>query len=102
MEWYCHKTLDDDMMYVNKIPFFVIMSCHLKFRTVQKLDGQKTLLLLDAMWKVKQVYNCRGFAIHHVLMDGQFDLLQGDLASMSITLNMVSNDEHILEARWYI
>ena len=35
-------------------------------------------------------------------MDGQFEPIRGDLASLRITLNTVANDEHVPEMDWYI
>ena len=59
-------------------------------------------MLLDAVKKIQQVYQCRGFAIVHLLMDGQFEPICGDLASLGITLNTVANDEHVPEVERYI
>ena len=35
-------------------------------------------------------------------MDGQFDGLRGDLATLGITLNTASNDEHVPEIECHI
>ena len=73
------------------------MAHDIKFSTAQKLDSQKTPMLLDVVKKIQQVYQCQGFEIVHLLMGGQFEPIFGDLASRGITLNMVANDEHVPE-----
>ena len=59
-------------------------------------------MLLDAVKKIQQVYHRRGFKIIHLLMDGQFEPIHGDLSSLRITLNTVANDDHVPEVEWYI
>ena len=89
-------------MYVSKIPFFISMACDIKFSTAQKLDSEKTPMLLDAVKKIQQVYHHRGFEIIHLLIDGQFEPICGELSNLRITLNTVANDEHDPEVEWYI
>ena len=89
-------------MYVNKIPFFVSITHDIKFSTAQKLDSQKAPMLLDAVKKILQVYHHQGFEIMHLLMDGQFEPICGDLASLGITLNTVANDEHVPKLERYV
>ena len=95
-------TLAADVMYVNKIPFFVSMAWNIKFSMVQKLDNQKTPMLLDAVKKIQQVYHHRGFQMLHLLMDGQFEPIHSDLAGLRITLNTIANDKHEPEVEHYI
>jgi hypothetical protein len=44
----------------------------------------------------------RGFHIMHILVDGQFEPLRGNVATLGITLNVMSRDEHVLEIKPYI
>ena len=78
------------------------MACDIKFSTAQKLDSQKTAMLLDAVKKIQQVYHHRDFEIIHLLMDGQFEPISGELSNLRITLNTVANDEHVPEVEWYV
>ena len=89
-------------MFVNKIPFFVTMSHHVKFGTAEMLQNQQSKKILRAIKQVKSVYMKRGFKISTLLMDGQFESIRGDLAEMQINLNTVSNDEHVPEVERYI
>jgi hypothetical protein len=90
-------------MFVNKIPFFVTFSCHVKFGTAEMLQNQQSKTILRAIKQVKSVYMMkRGFKISILLMKGQFESIRGDLAAMQIKLNTVSNDEHVPEVERYI
>jgi hypothetical protein len=102
MDRYRNITLAADIMFVNKIPFFVTISRFLKFGTVEMIGNQKSTTILQAIRDVRAVYHRRGFRVTHVLMDGQFDPIRGELASLGITLNTVANDEHVPEAERYI
>ena len=59
-------------------------------------------MLLDAVKKIQQVYHRCSFEIINLLMDGQFEPICGDVASLGITLNTVVNDEHVPEVEQYI
>jgi hypothetical protein len=48
------------------------------------------------------VYLKRGFRITHFLLDGAFELLRGDLAALHITLNTISDDEHVPDIECFI
>ena len=59
-------------------------------------------MLLDAVKKIQQVYHRQGFEIAHLLMDGQFEPIRGDLSTLGITLNTIANDEHVPKVERYI
>jgi Reverse transcriptase (RNA-dependent DNA polymerase)/Zinc knuckle len=99
---YVDVTVGVDIMFVNKIPFLVSISRHIKFCTAELLQNQQSKTLLTAIKHIKSVYSKRGFNITVMLMDGQFDSLRGDLAELNITLNIVSNDEHVPEIERHI
>jgi hypothetical protein len=63
------------------------------------LQNQKSKTTLAAIKQVKSIYMKRGFKLNHMLMDGQFEPLQADLANMAITLNTMSNDKHVPEIK---
>jgi hypothetical protein len=84
-----------DVMFVNKIPFFVAISRDIKFGTTEVLPNQKIPALKCAMTHVLSIYRKRGFIVKTVLVDGQFKPLRGDLADLQLTLYTVSNDEHV-------
>ena len=102
MSHYREITLAGDIMFVNKVAFFVTVSRNLKFGTTEMLPNQQSKTLLGAIKQVKAIYSRRGFIITTLLMDGQFDVLRADLAEIQITLNTVSNDEHVPEVERHI
>ena len=97
MSRYREVIIGGDLMFVNKIPFFMTTSRHIKFGTVEALPNQTGKTIFAAIKKVKSVYMKRGFR-----MDGRFESLRGDLAAMGIALNTVSNDEHVPKIERYI
>jgi hypothetical protein len=102
MSRYKNVTIACDIMFVNRIPFFITISRHIKFGTVEMVKSQKATTLLAAVRQVKSAYNKRGFNITHMLVDGEFETLRGDVAALGITLNVVSRDEHVPEIERFI
>jgi hypothetical protein len=102
MNRYKKVTIAGYIMKINKIPFMMTISRHIKFGTNEKLENMKKETLAQCIRNIRAVYMKRGFEITHILMDGQFETLCGDLAEMHITLNTVSSDEHVPEIERYI
>ena len=102
MSQYRDVIIGADIMYVNKIPFFVTISRFLKFGTAVLIADQKHETLVEATRDVWNIYKKRGFNLQTVLMDGQFEGITGDLAGFGITVNTVARGEHVPEAERYI
>ena len=102
MSHYCDVLIGGDIMFVNTLPFLVTISRGVKFGTSEMLGNQKGKTILDAIKHVITVYIQRGFRITHLMMDGQFETQRADLADLKITLNTVSNDEHVPEIERHI
>jgi hypothetical protein len=99
---YWEVVLTVDVMFVNKIPFFVTICRDIKFGSTELLPNQKNPALKSALRHVLSVYKKRGFVVTTILMDGQFEPLHGDLANLQLTLNTVSNDEHVPKVERHI
>ena len=97
MSQYREVTLAGDIMFVNKIPFFTTISRSIKFGTVEAIKDKKASTLVTAVKQVVSIYKKRGFSVKMICMDGEFEVLRGDLAEMGVTLNTSSNDEHVPE-----
>jgi hypothetical protein len=102
MSRYRNVILAGDIMFVNKIIFFVTVSWYLRFGTVEMILNWSNKTVLTAMKQVKSAYMQRGFILSTLLMDGKFEPLCGKLADMQITLNTVSNDKHVPDVERYI
>ena len=96
-EHYQEVTLACDIMYVNKIPFLMSISRHIRFGTAQHIKNQQGTTIFNGIRAIHQVYLQRGFRIRNAFMDGQFEPLRGNLAELGILLNTASNDEHVPE-----
>jgi hypothetical protein len=111
-------TLSVDIMFVNKIPFLVTISRYLKFGTVESLRERTAKQILRCIKSVRGVYNKRGFRVHTILADGEFEPLRGSLledehGKMQLDtksrelgegadLNIAGNDEHVPQVERYI
>ena len=62
-------------------------------------QNQQNKTILTAIKQVKNMYMKRGFNLTTLLMDGQFESLGGNLASLNIRWNTVASDEHMPEVR---
>ena len=94
---YQDVTLACDIMYVNKVPFLMSISRHIRFGTAQHIKNQQGVTIFNGIRAVHQIYLQRGFRIRNAFMDGQFEPLRGNLAELGILLNTASNDEHVPE-----
>jgi hypothetical protein len=87
MERYRTVVLMVDVMFVNKLPFFVTISCDVRFATAQLLLTQT-----DTLLKVKAIYSQWGFEIFRAHVDGRFESLRGDIAETGMDLDTASRD----------
>jgi hypothetical protein len=102
MKHYQDVILAGDIMFINKIPFFVTISRYIRFCTSESVKNMKNQTLFDAIKQVIRIYQTRGFRLIQILMDGQFESLHTDLRDQSIILNTTSNNEHVPEIERHI
>ena len=102
MSQYSNVIIGADIMFVNKLPFFVTISRNIKFCTAELLPNQSNKTFVTAVRHVHQLYAKRGFKITTLLMDGQFEAIRGELADLNITLNTVARGEHVPEVERHI
>ena len=102
LEHYGEVTLCVDLMYVNKVPLLVTLSCDIKFGILEVVADQKEATLLKCIKGVISLYRKAGFKVTVALMDGEFVPLCGGLAELGIRLNETSRDEHVRDIEQYI
>ena len=95
-------TLCVDVMFVNKIPFLVLISCNIKFGTVEAIPNCTIPTLIKGIHTIIRLYKCTGFTVNAALMDGEFEPLHGDLAAEGIMLNATAHDKHVGDIKHYI
>ena len=78
------------------------VSRKIKFGMIEALDSQSQGRLFKAFQNIARIYHRGGFRIRYVLMDGQFDCLEGDMASVQVLLNKTARDEHVGDIERYI
>ena len=95
---YRNITLCVDNMLINKIVFFITISRHIHFITVEHINNRSAKTLSGCLINVHQAYLQRGFKITNVLGDGEFRCLEGIVTSkLNSSLNIEGEDEHVPE-----
>ena len=88
-------TLASEIMWVNVIHFMLTTSRHIRFITSHNLNDATSKSLKTVIFQEKQVYMQQGFHVTNLLIDGQFELLRDELASMKVALTVCPNYEQI-------
>ena len=86
LEHYGEITLCVDLMYVNKVPLLVTLSCNIKFGTMEAVADQKEATLLKCIKGVITLYRKAGFRVTIALMDGEFVPLRGVWLNLGFAL----------------
>ena len=99
---YQSVTLCVDIMFMNKLPFLVTISHHLKFGTAELLLNCQEDMAGKTLTDVMCIYGSRGFLVQMVHAESKFEALCAPLASAGSGLNVCANDEHIPEVERFI
>ena len=89
-------------MYVNKVVMLVSISRKIKFATIEVIPNNKSAVLMGGIKGILQIYQQHRFRVEVALMDGEFGHLHGEIASMGVTLNETSHDEHMRDIERFI
>jgi hypothetical protein len=96
IETYRDVTLCIDIMFVNKIPFFLSISRKIRFITVEVLNNRKQASLIKALRPIYGIYRKQGFRISNILGDSEFECTRGAVATdLRSELNICGEDEHV-------
>ena len=90
-------TLAIDIMFINRIPFFVMTSRKLHFKTVETLPNRQTETVRSVLQRVIQLYTGQGLRITEICADGEFRGLEPLFPS--IRFNLAAYDEHTPEVK---
>lgn len=98
MEKYQKITLCINNMFVNSLNFFMSASRHIVFIASEYIHKQDEQTLFITLAAIYAIYRKRGYTITQINDDGEFECLQGDIASnLKDDLNIAPNDEHVPE-----
>jgi hypothetical protein len=101
-EIYQRVTIAMDIMFVNKLAFFVTISHKLKLGSAEYITDRKEDTIMQCVKRVRSMYKLGGFTLAMVHADKEFEVLRTGLAEESIGLNTASEDEHVGEIERYI
>jgi hypothetical protein len=89
-------TLCIDIMFVNRIPFFLSISWKVRFITAEVLDNCKEGSLIKTLQRIYGVYCKRGFQITNILGNSKFQCTCVAVAThLHSELNICGEDEHV-------
>ena len=86
-----------DIMFVDKVPYLVSISRHIKFMTVEMVKNQKQATLMVALKQILSIYQKGGIKVVDTLADNQFECVRGEISKLGACLNIASTDEHVPE-----
>ncbi len=99
--WELHKdvTLTIDIVFVNKVPFFITYSLIICFLLVTHLSNRKALTIFNELKSMCSYYLQQGFQVVFIKGNGEFAPLEAWMATMygAPKLNLASSNKHISE-----
>ena len=98
MKTHCSIVLTMDIMFINKIAFFVTISRNLKFGTVKALPNRQIPTIIQRLKSVIALYRHRGFEISAILADNEFEAIHPQFPM----LNCAAANEHVPEVERFI
>lgn len=102
LKHYSNFEVRADMIFINRIPFFVSISRFISFTTVKILPNLSNKMLFYICRRVVRVYLNHGFSLNMFLLNGQFDSIKLKLQKYCSTVNIVTKKEHITEVEQFI
>ena len=87
-------------MFVNNIPFLLTLSRKPKFGTVEFLPNCTAPQLGKSLTKVLRLYALRGFVMHVILMDMEFEKVRDHFAL--VEMKTTAAREHVGEIKRHI
>ena len=91
-------TLAIDIMFINKVAFFITTSRNLKFGTVEAISNRQVTTIVAKLKSVCQIYHHRGFRVNAILGDPEFEPIRSTFPQ----LNCCAADEHVPDIERYI
>jgi hypothetical protein len=91
-------TVAIDIMFVNKIPFFIALSREIKFGTVESVPNSQVTTIHKCLQRVVDLYAARGVIVKLILADGELE----PLCQWFPMLNTTAANEHVPDIEQYI
>ena len=96
---YQDVTLAVNILYLDKIPFFLTVSRHICFHTVHQIDNRLNKTLISCLETVMKLYKTKGLKLTHILSDGEFRHMNNEIITkLQTSLNCTAAGEHVPEA----
>ena len=86
-------TITADVMFVSGIPFLVMFSRKIKFRTAEFIIKQTAIMLAKSLKKVLLLYARGGYIVKLSLVDNYFDAVKENFPCLEV--NTTATREHV-------
>ena len=98
MKMHAQLILAIDIMFINKIAFFVTKSRELQFTTIEALPNRQVKTVKEVLRTVIHLYESRGFIVGSIMADNEFEPLR----AWHPTLNTTAADKHVSKIERHI
>ena len=92
-------TLVVDVMFVNSVPFLVLVSRTINLMTIEHAPKRTATKLGDLIQRIVWVYARAGFTVQTVLMDNEFEKLKDHVPMLALNLPAASEQVGKIERR---
>lgn len=90
------------IMYENTIPFLITILKDQQFGLAQPLHNETCKSIYSGLHKIIKINSNYGVEVTNILWDGEFQTLDTNKIVAGVTLNIVTNNEHVPEVEWNI
>jgi hypothetical protein len=97
---YGDVTLSIDIMFINKMPFFITKSRNFHFGTVEYITNRQTPTVKSALQRVLGTYKRRGLKVTTIEADPEFEALAAIIRD--VQFNFSAQNEHVPDIERYI
>ena len=95
IERYGYISLRIDVLHINKRPYIIAISKHIKFIQCMGTENKNTTTFLATIKKFKSDYMIRGFVLKTIYADGVFESCKSELSEQGIILLCCDTSSHV-------
>ena len=88
-------TLEINVLHINKCPFIIAVSNHMKYFQCMGTSNKNTATFLAIIQKMKSDYTIQGFVVKMIYVDGAFQSWKTKLIEQGITLYCCDTNSHV-------
>ena len=95
IERYGYVSLGNNVLHINKRPYIIVISKHIKFIQCMGTENKNTTNFLATIKKFKSDYRIREFVLKLIYVDCAFESCKSELNEQGITLLCCDTNSHV-------